>query len=253
MRIIGVLDLAGGRAVHAIAGRREHYAPVEHVAATAIPAGDAVALATVYRDRLAIDELYVADLDAIVAGRPQDGLVSALARVLPLWLDAGITTVEGARGAIAAGATHSVIGLETLPSFDALSQMTEAIGGERCAFSLDLRDGRPLHRTGVLTPDANPDEIAAQAAAAGVGTIILIDLARVGTGRGFDVGLISRLREAIPAMTLLAGGGVRGLEDIARLAAAGCDGVLVATALQDGRLTADDIAAARRLQPSASR
>ncbi len=37
------------------------------------------------------------------------------------------------------------------------------------------------------------------------------------------------------------------LEDIARLADAGCDGVLVATALHDGRLGVAEVAAARRL------
>jgi hypothetical protein len=36
-------------------------------------------------------------------------------------------------------------------------------------------------------------------------------------------------------------------------AASGCDGVLVATALLDGRMNAADVAAARRLQPSVSR
>jgi phosphoribosylformimino-5-aminoimidazole carboxamide ribotide isomerase len=45
------------------------------------------------------------------------------------------------------------------------------------------------------------------------------------------------LRKVLPGVLLLAGGGVRGPEDVTRLAEAGCDGVLVATALQDGRLT----------------
>jgi phosphoribosylformimino-5-aminoimidazole carboxamide ribotide isomerase len=39
---------------------------------------------------------------------------------------------------------------------------------------------------------------------------------------------------------------VRGPEDLRRLADAGCEGALVATALHDGRLDSDDVAAARR-------
>jgi phosphoribosylformimino-5-aminoimidazole carboxamide ribotide isomerase len=46
-------------------------------------------------------------------------------------------------------------------------------------------------------------------------------------------------------VTLLAGGGVRDVEDLRALAARGCDGALVATALHDGRIGARDIAAAR--------
>jgi phosphoribosylformimino-5-aminoimidazole carboxamide ribotide isomerase len=81
----------------------------------------------------------------------------------------------------------------------------------------------------------------------------VIDLARVGTATGIDLELIARVRKAVPKMTLLAGGGVRGREDLARLADAGCDGALVATALHDGRLGADDVSAARRLQRSGRR
>jgi len=39
------------------------------------------------------------------------------------------------------------------------------------------------------------------------------------------------------------GGGVRGAEDLRSVAASGCDAVLVASALHDGRLTAADLAA----------
>ena len=45
MRLIGVIDLRGGRAVHARAGRREDYAAVKSVAGSAIEPGDPQALA----------------------------------------------------------------------------------------------------------------------------------------------------------------------------------------------------------------
>jgi phosphoribosylformimino-5-aminoimidazole carboxamide ribotide isomerase len=253
VRIIGVLDLAGGLAVHALAGRREHYTPVREVAATAIPPGDAIALATAYRDRLGIDELYVADLNAITAGRRQEPLVAALAGVAPLWLDAGVTSVDGAREVIGNGATRVVIGLETLSSFEALADVCASIGGNRIAFSLDVREGRPVHRLSGIAPETTSREVASRAANAGVGTIIVLDLARVGTGRGLDLDLIARLRDTVPDVSLIAGGGIRGLDDVRLVAAAGGDGVLVATVLQDGRMTARDIAAARMLQPIASR
>jgi len=48
--------------------------------------------------------------------------------------------------------------------------------------------------------------------------------------------MIVRVRQAAPDVTLLAGGGVRGPDDLSRLADAGADGALVATALLDGSL-----------------
>jgi len=48
----------------------------------------------------------------------------------------------------------------------------------------------------------------------------------------------------VTGAALLAGGGVRSLDDLRQLSRIGCDGALIATALHDGRLTAADVAAA---------
>jgi len=253
VRVIGVVDLLAGRAVHALAGRRERYTPVRAVAGSPIEPGDALALARAYVERLGLTELYAADLDAILQGASQDTIVAAMAALgAPLWLDAGVSSVDQARHALGLGAAHVVVGLETLPSFDALAGICAALGGDRVAFSLDLRDGEPVFVRGVSeasrgVPTGEPAHlVAARAAAAGAGAVIVIDLARVGTGTGIDFELIARVREATPGLTLLAGGGVRGLEDLTRIADCGCDGALVATALHDGRLGAAEVAAAQR-------
>lgn len=274
MRIIGVIDLLAGRAVHAVAGVRQHYLPVrgpadEHGNET-IPPGNAVALATWYRDRVGVLELYCADLDAI-AGRPwQDDLIAGLANLgLPLWLDAGASSVAHAQQAAAVGAAHVVVGLETLPSFATLDDICNTVGRSRVAFSVDLRHGQPIGTPpisapplGTGSPDADPldevslgrtaglagatpESVAARAAQAGVGSVIVLDLARVGTGTGLDFEMIARVRKSVPDVALLAGGGVRDATDLRRLTDAGCDGALVATALHDGRLSAVDIAALR--------
>ena len=248
MQVIGVLDLLDGRAVHACAGHRERYVPVESVGGLPIPRGDALALARAYVERLGLSELYAADLDAILGRIPQDALAAALAAVgPPLWLDAGVSSAAVARRAVALPAARVIVGLETLPSFDTLGLICDAVGGDRVVFSLDLRDGEPIVAGGDI-PEGEPAHLlAVRAADMGVGAVIVIDLARVGTSSGVDFDLIARLHATAPRPMILAGGGVRGLEDLARLADAGCDGALVATALHDGRLGPAEIAAARRL------
>jgi phosphoribosylformimino-5-aminoimidazole carboxamide ribotide isomerase len=238
VRVIGVVDLRDGRAVRARAGQRDRYQPI----------GDAVDLARRYVDHYELTELYLADLDAIeaaTAARPFQGrdqprnggherpalyVIRQIAGIgVPLWLDAGVSSLDRARQALDLGATHIVVGLETLESFDALRTICDGIGGDRVAFSLDLRGGEPI--AGHDIPREAPERLAARAAHAGAGSVIVIDLARVGTGVGLDVELLARVREAAPGLTLLAGGGVRGAEDLEKLAGAGCDGALVATAL----------------------
>jgi phosphoribosylformimino-5-aminoimidazole carboxamide ribotide isomerase len=236
MHIIGVIDLRGGRAVHARGGNRDTYALVQ-TTPPAIEAGNSLALADWYATR-GVSELYVADLDAI-AGKPlQRAAIRDLAsRTGRLWLDAGIRTVTAIGDALDTGARDIVIGLETLASFDELAQMCAGAGSGGVVFSLDLRDGKPM-----AVPDAGrhqtPLALAMRATECGVRSIIVLDVARVGTDRGPDFQLLSDLTVALPDVAFVAGGGVRTLDDLARLEKIGCSAALVASALLDGRLAA---------------
>jgi len=246
MRVIPVLDLMAGRAVRAEGGRREGYAPVHSVLLPEERAGDALALAGAFRDRLGRDEWYVADLDAIAGGAPQQALLDALAvaggRLL---VDAAVTTPRRAHDVLTHGAERVVVGLETLSSFDALRDIATSVGRERIVFSLDLRGGEPIVLPGA-PHRGTPLELVRAAIDAGAGAILVIDLARVGTGLGLDLPLLGALREAHPEVELLAGGGVRSPRDLVGLADAGCDGALVATALHNAGLGRADIEARER-------
>jgi uncharacterized protein related to proFAR isomerase len=115
------------------------------------------------------------------------------------------------------------------------------------SISNDLLEGAPMSSLKLVAGRTRPETIVELAAGAGVFAMIVLELARVGTSAGPDVEMIEALRRAVPDVDLFAGGGVRGPEDLKRLANAGCDGALVATALPDGRLGTSDIAGARRL------
>ena len=241
MRIVGVIDVRGGLAVHALGGRREEYAPIGLAAGERVN-GDAAALARVYVDRLGVRELYVADLDAIEGGigaLNAGPLGQVVALGVPVWIDAGVTTPAAADVVLEAGASAIIVGLETLPSLDALAAISQASGSRRVAFSVDLRNGMPITLPGVEHARWSAAEIARSGGERGVGTVIVLDLARVGTGTGPDLESMTAIRRAVPQVTLFAGGGVRGTDDVDALARAGCDGALVATALLSGavRLT----------------
>jgi phosphoribosylformimino-5-aminoimidazole carboxamide ribotide isomerase len=234
VRIIGVIDLLGGRAVHAQGGCRLGYRPVRAVARAPVD-GDPAALSRVYVDRLGLRELYVADLDAIGGGAEQDEATrAAITTGGPVWVDAGIATVAQAQRAADRGAAHVVAGLETLVSFDALRAIAASVKGAGVAFSLDLRNGRPVAHAGLR--DDTPESLARRAVDAGAGAVIVLELDRIGSGRGVDLALITRMRRAVPGAMLLAGGGVRDGEDLRRLAEAGGDAALVGTALHTGAL-----------------
>jgi len=254
-----VLDLRAGRAVLARGGRRETYTPVRSVLTGAGSEGrggaegDPVLLARAFHEDLGCDECYVADLDAIMGGAVQTALLQRLAGLgSALLVDAGVADPVRARDVRAAGAARVVVGLETLPSFGVLAAVARALEPEHVVFSLDLRDGVPIVRT-AAPHHGSAAELARAAADAGATSLLVLDVARVGSGRGVDPRLVETLRRAHPAAELLAGGGVGNTREIERLADLGLDAVLVATALHDGRLTRADIEVVRRDHPSDSR
>jgi HisA/HisF family protein len=246
MEIIPVIDLASGIAVHARAGPRAGYAPVRSLL-TEGTAGDPLALMRAFRERLGTGSSYVADLDAIQGGPVQGGMLRALAAGDDaILVDAGAHTVEGVLGLIACGVSDVVVGLETLQTFSELAAIVQNVGSSRVIFSLDLRLGRPIlgpsfHDTGGSVPD--PMIMAARAVDAGVGSILVLDVGRVGTGCGVELGLLEGLRRRFPSIRLLAGGGVLARRDLDRMRSAGCDGALVASAIHSGAITSSDVAA----------
>jgi phosphoribosylformimino-5-aminoimidazole carboxamide ribotide isomerase len=240
-KVLGVIDLRGGLAVRARGGRREQYIPIESVAGAAIQRGDAIALARQYVSRFGLTRLYVADLDAIEGRDTNAALVQGIASTgASVWLDSGIVSVEDAICAIKSGAERVIVGLETLPSFEVLDSICQDVG-PRVIFSLDLRDGTPVTTSPALAQHS-PEVLAARAVTAGVCGLIVLDLARVGSGSGIDLEMLVRIRRGAPSVPVYAGGGLRSTEEIEQLQHAGCDGALVASALLDGQITEHTLA-----------
>jgi phosphoribosylformimino-5-aminoimidazole carboxamide ribotide isomerase len=239
MRVIPVLDLMHGQVVRGVAGRREEYRPiVSRLAASADPLN----VARAFRDCLDLDELYVADLDAIAGAQPGYDLYHELAdQGFQLLVDAGVRELSAAANLAGAGVAAVVVGLETLPRPETLSSVLSELGAGRVVFSLDLQGGKPLGDLAAWnTIDAAT--IAREAIALGVRRLIVLDLAGVGVGKGVGTGELCRtIRSAAPGVELITGGGVRDVADLELLAGGGVDAVLVASALHDGRIGRADI------------
>jgi phosphoribosylformimino-5-aminoimidazole carboxamide ribotide isomerase len=238
MLVFPVLDLLRGQVVHGIAGRRRDYRPIRSILT---PAVDPLAIAQVFRDHFGLTRLYLADLDAIAGEAPSLSLYTALQTLgFSLLIDAGMRTAVDAGPLLDAGIAGLVAGLETLASPEALAELVEVSGPEQLVFSLDLKDGQPL--AAATWPAGDAGAIARAAIALGVRRILVLDLARVGTDDGPGTENICRqIKQSWPEVEVLAGGGVRGLHDLERLRRAGVDGVLVASALHDGRLRREDL------------
>jgi phosphoribosylformimino-5-aminoimidazole carboxamide ribotide isomerase len=247
MRIAAVLDLLNRVVVRGVAGDRASYRPIESgLTSETTPIGVVDALLRT----LPLELFYLADLDAIGGGEPNWEAYGDIAeRVGELWIDAGVSSPAAARrlAEFSSGdhrVSRIIVGLESLTREEDLRSTFDQLGPERAVFSLDLKQGRPLTSIDAWR-EARPTAIAEQALDAGYGQMIVLDLAGVGTGQGLlAADLCRRIKEAHADVELTSGGGVRHLEDLRRLAEAGCSTALVASALHDGRLTRSDLLAA---------
>ncbi|MEM2904910.1 MAG: HisA/HisF-related TIM barrel protein [Candidatus Bathyarchaeia archaeon] len=245
MRVIPVIDLRDGIAVHARQGRRAEYRPLQSVLCEGCdPTGIAEAF-----HQLGFKEAYLADLDAIMDGKPNLTLYSRMAQggKLSLMIDAAVNTAAEAVQVLCSGASKVIVGTETLTSPELISLLVRRFG-EKVVVSLDLMSRRLLTKARGLA-GMQAVEAALYFQGCGVAELIVLDLARVGSGLGPDFELAGEICDRCEP-SILIGGGVRDLADLRRLQAIGADGVLVATALHSGAITLDQLRAAGFLQPS---
>jgi phosphoribosylformimino-5-aminoimidazole carboxamide ribotide isomerase len=243
-QLIPVLDVQSGRAVHAVAGLRAHYQPVQ----SRLHAGsNPLDLARAFRRTLGRDTLYLADLDAIAGAPPNLDLARQLCALgLHLWLDLGLTGPDSINPLLDLEATF-VAGLETVAGPRELETMVHKAGASRVILSIDLDRGRPRIAQPAAWHVHSPLEIARIAIDHGLRRLLVLDLARVGLGGGLGtLDLIEQVREIDPEIELALGGGIHSIDQVIEARARGASAVLVASALHDGRIGPDQIARLNR-------
>ncbi len=222
MQAIPVVDLMGGKVVRARMGDRASYRPIDSMLS---PTSDAVDVVRGLLGLYPFPILYVADLDAIQ--RNGDSF-PALRRIrsefpsLRMWIDNGAADLEALDAIIRADLGAPVIGSESQRDGTLVARYGNS---SRIVLSLDFRG------------DAfqGPAEILAEPGH-WPGRVIVMTLARVGSGAGPDLTRLAAIRSVAGGRELYAAGGVRDAADLSALKDAGVAGVLIATALHDGQL-----------------
>ncbi len=229
MNIVPVVDLKGGQVVRAARGARDRYAPIKtRLTASSRPA-DVVAGFLALHD---FPILYIADLDAIENRGSHQEDILALEAAFPrvnFWVDAGIGERIVAENFLLRGRSALVLGSESRKDIDTLTSLAQ---NPRILLSLDFR-GEDFQGPQKLLADASlwPSRV------------IVMTLARVGSGEGPDLERLSEIaNRAGASRKVYAAGGLRGPEDLASLTEIGVEGVLVASALHDGRLDSKTLA-----------
>jgi phosphoribosylformimino-5-aminoimidazole carboxamide ribotide isomerase len=190
--------------------------------------------------------IHLVDLEGARSGRMRPELVRRLVAAaggVPVQASGGIRSPDDAETLLAAGAARVVVGTAAFADPDALGRLATALG-ERLVVAVDARDGLVAvsgweRGTGVPVVEA-----AARCAEAGVPRLLCTAVERDGTLGGPDLELLARVRDA-SGLPVLAAGGIRSTDDLARLAAAGLEGAIVGRALLEGRIPLAALGAGR--------
>jgi phosphoribosylformimino-5-aminoimidazole carboxamide ribotide isomerase len=246
MRVIPVIDIRKGLAVWAVAGQREEYRPVS---SCLVEGADPLRLAQAFREKLGLQELYVADLDAIQGKGHNYEVIATLAQQLvepagqarvEVMVDAGTTSLDSARRILALGASKVIIGSETLQSWSLLEEIAGSLDLNQVVLSLDLTEGKILSPPREMR-ELSPEELIMRARALGIRELIVLELRAVGSEAGPDLEFLKKLVLASSAIELIAGGGVRDVNDLHGLEGIGIKAALVATALHKGKIGRKDL------------
>ncbi len=229
--VIPAIDLRRGAVVRACQGLRHSYAPIETpLARTSEPIDVVAGLLTIY----AFKTIYIADLDRIEMRGSHERCFDQLDMAFPgaaFWVDAGVRNTAEARSWLARHVrAHLVLGSESLESNAVLKDLASS---SRTILSLDFRGDNFTGPSEIWdVPHLWPARV------------IVMTLARVGANSGPDMDRLEEVKRRAPDCMVYAAGGLRDARDLLRLKQSGVSGVLVASALHDGRLTGADIAAA---------
>ncbi|MEN8376669.1 MAG: 1-(5-phosphoribosyl)-5-[(5-phosphoribosylamino)methylideneamino] imidazole-4-carboxamide isomerase, partial [Gemmatimonadota bacterium] len=232
MIALPALDLSGGSAVQWVGGSPAH----ERVRLPSPPD-----VAAGFRD-LGFAWLHVVDLDAALGrGDPANPIAGVLGGTTArTQVGGGVRDQARAEALFARGAERVVVGTRAVRDPAWLERLAGGRPG-RVVVAADVR-GERVTAAG-WTEDAGVDLAPFVESLAGLplAAVLVTDVDREGAMGGVDADRFGRLATRCPH-PLIAAGGIRALEDIRALAAAGTAGVVIGMALYTGAIDARALA-----------
>ena len=228
MIILPAIDIRGGQCVRLYKG---DFATAEKVAE------DPIATAQSFAEAGAA-WLHTVDLDGAVEGRPVNKAVfEQIVRRTPLKVEVGggIRNMDTIAAYLDAGVSRVILGSAALNDPALVAVAIELYGSDAIAVGIDARDGMVQAQGWLAASTVHYIDLARAMTEIGVETIIFTDISRDGTLAGPNLEQLTALQAAVGGQ-IVASGGIRDLEDIKALRAAGLYGAICGKSLYKGTL-----------------
>ncbi|MGU3643630.1 imidazole glycerol phosphate synthase subunit HisF [Microbacterium sp. C23T] len=248
-RVIPCLDVAAGRVVKGV-----NFQNLRDM-------GDPVELAREYF-RQGADEITFLDVTATVDERSTTYDVvrrTAEEVFIPLTVGGGVRSADDVARLLSVGADKIGVNSAAIARPPLLDEIADRFGAQVLVLSLDVKRasaelGDRIPSGFVVTTHGGRTkttldalEWAREAIERGAGELLVNSIDADGTKQGFDLELVSLMRE-VASVPVIASGGAGRAEDFGPAIEAGADAVLAASVFHSGQLTVGDVKAAMRAE-----
>jgi cyclase len=182
--------------------------------------GDPINAVRIFNEK-EVDELAIFDIDATAKGlEPNYSLIERIANQsrMPLCYGGGVKTVEQAQKIFGLGIEKIALSSAVLQNPQLITEIAERVGSQSVIVVLDVKKklfgGYEVYiHNGKKSTGINPFKFAEEAQRLGAGEIVINSIDQDGVMKGYDMGLIDKVREQISLpLTVLGGAGT--LSDI---------------------------------------
>jgi cyclase len=232
IRVIPCLDVANGRVVKGVKFQN------------LVDTGDPVDFARNYYQQGA-DELTFLDVTAASENRSttRDMVTRCAEEVfIPLTVGGGVRNLEDVSLLLAAGADKVSIGSAGISRPELLAEITAEHGNQIMVVSLDIKRSNTVSGF-VVTSHGGRQETGLDAMKwidrvqqLGAGELLINSMDADGTRAGFDLELITKIRE-VSSVPIIASGGAGKISDFVEAAQAGADALLAASVFHSGEIS----------------
>ena len=185
--------------------------------------GDPINAVKIFNEK-EVDELAIFDIDATVLGiEPDYGLIEKLANQsrMPICYGGGVKTVEQAQKIFGLGIEKIALSSSVINDPKLISEISERVGSQSVIVVMDIKKkllgGYEIYtHNGKKSAGIDPVSFATKVQEFGAGEIIINSIDQDGMMKGFDMNLISKIREVvnIPVTVL---GGAGNINDIKKI------------------------------------
>lgn len=234
IEIIPVIDICDGRCVRLYQG---------DLSKTMVYNNSPLETAKIFEQQ-GFKRLHMVDLDGAKAGRVVNHkILEEISKATKLVIDfgGGIKSNEDIKIAFDSGAAMITVGSIAVKNRPLFINWIEKYGRNKIILAADVRNEKIAVSGWAESTEIEVIPFIRGYFGHGIRQYMCTDITKDGMLGGSSINLYRKLMDDMPDMELIASGGVKSIEDIKQLKAAGLSGVIVGRALYEGKINIDDL------------